>query len=601
MNFFSIFLSEIDFFGTHFHFYLNASKKFKTIYGGLLTILTIFIIIACIIFFGSNLFLKTNPTINQENVNEGYSIIDLKKEKVILAFRMENLDGEFVDFTNKIYPIIYYYSRNENSSTYRSSKTEEFLSYHICNESDYTDINLTQYYGKLFCIDMSNKNFGGYWDNPYIFYYEIRLYFCPNGETYSKSKNCTSMETLNKIFNLDDPMLFSLYYPVYYFDHNSLKQPLNKNYKNYFYYLNHKLQKNDRIYIKHYILYDDQGWMFVNKKKKSVWGVDDIKSDFSYFTEEQLTKENSSSLFYLMNIYMTPEKTYYSRFYTKIQDVMAEVGGLIGVFSSIIRIFCNFINSKFQKIKILDFLFDIYDDNRFNSNYFNKKFRKYDKNYIIVNKDISSCENINKNNYDNNKNNGTIVQMKNNESNDKINTLSLFSLCNINKNNRNSISDSLDSKTKSIKFERNKTKLFEKPLTLSVILRKDFQIYCQNNCKLYSDKKKMNEFFNKYYLVDWFYKESCEVLNYLDKSKLLIFIQNFILNQEQIKGLYLSRKICLSEIKEIKNMKNNINEKEFVKNMSKYFKNAKIENKFSKIDDFIYEIIDDNIKMKIEQ
>ena len=114
MNFFSIFLSEIDFFGTHFHFYLNASKKFKTIYGGLLTILTIFIIIACIIFFGSNLFLKTNPTINQENVNEGYSIIDLKKEKVILAFRMENLDGEFVDFTNKIYPIIYYYSRNEN-------------------------------------------------------------------------------------------------------------------------------------------------------------------------------------------------------------------------------------------------------------------------------------------------------------------------------------------------------------------------------------------------------------------------------------------------------------------------------------------------------
>ena len=298
---------------------------------------------------------------------------------------------------------------------------------------------------------------------------------------------------------------------------------------------------------------------------------------------------------------MTPEKTYYSRFYTKIQDVMAEVGGLIGVFSSIIRIFCNFINSKFQKIKILDFLFDIYDDNRFNSNYFNKKFRKYDKNYIIVNKDISSCENINKNNYDNNKNNGTIVQMKNNESNDKINTLSLFSLCNINKNNRNSISDSLDSKTKSIKFERNKTKLFEKPLTFSVILRKDFQIYCQNNCKLYSDKKKINEFFNKYYLVDWFYKESCEVLNYLDKSKLLIFIQNFILNQEQIKGLYLSRKICLSEIKEIKNMKNNINEKEFVKNMSKYFKNAKIENKFSKIDDFIYEIIDDKIKMNIEQ
>ena len=92
-------------------------------------------------------------------MNEGYSIIDLKKKKVILAFRMENLDGEFIDFSNKIYPIIYYYSRYENSTSYCSNKTEELLSYHIWNESDYTNINLTQYYGKLFYIDMNNKIF----------------------------------------------------------------------------------------------------------------------------------------------------------------------------------------------------------------------------------------------------------------------------------------------------------------------------------------------------------------------------------------------------------------------------------------------------------
>ena len=67
------------------------------------------------------------------------------------------------------------------------------------------------------------KFFGGY--NSYIFYYEIRLYFCPNGETYSKNnKNCTFMKTLNKIFNVDNPMFFSLYYPVYYFEHNSIKK-----------------------------------------------------------------------------------------------------------------------------------------------------------------------------------------------------------------------------------------------------------------------------------------------------------------------------------------------------------------------------------------
>ena len=79
------------------------------------------------------------------------------------------------------------------------------------------------------------------------------------------------------------------------------------------------------------------------------------KSDCSYFSEEQLTKENSSSLFYLINIYMTPVKTYYSSFYTNIQDVIDEIGGLIVIFSSVIRIFCNWINSGFQKFKYLIF------------------------------------------------------------------------------------------------------------------------------------------------------------------------------------------------------------------------------------------------------
>ena len=48
-----------------------------------------------------------------------------------------------------------------------------------------------------------------------------------------------------------------------------------------------------------------------------------------------------------MNVYMSSEKTYYKRYYTKIQDVIAEFGGLISVISSISKFFCDFINEKF--------------------------------------------------------------------------------------------------------------------------------------------------------------------------------------------------------------------------------------------------------------
>ena len=629
MNLFQFILTEIDFYGTNFHLFFNTKRRFKTLYGGILTLFTMFLIITCIIFFGSNLFQRKNPTIYQTNVNEGYSIIDLKKEKVIFAFRMENLDGKFEDFTNKIYPVIYYYSRPSNDSSYRSDyKTEEYLTYHICNESDYDEFNLSEHYGKLFCLDWGGKNFGGYWDNNYIFYFEIRLYFCSNGETYSiNNKNCTSMEDLEKLFNIDNPMLFSLYYPVYYFDHNSVKNPLSKKYKNYFYYLNHKLQKNDRIYIKNYILKDDQSWLFVNNKIKSVWGVDQITSDFSFSTEEQLTKENASSMFYLMNVYMTPDKTYYKRFYIKIQDVIAEVGGIIGVFSSITRIFCNFINGKLQKIQILEFLFDMKDWKYQYNDYYktnNDNSLKTKKNINLNNNNVSHFyfnHNSNSNNDIINYNDKefsdcskTIKKKKKiqtiEKSNNINNNISIFSnnsnLINKKHSRTMMINDSLEfikNPSQSIlplsQFNRNKTKLVEKPLTLGVILRKDFQIACKNCCSKFDANKNKNEFFKKYILLDWFYRESIETMNYLKRNKLILYLENFFLNEEQIRGLYFSRKISLNEVKDLKIKNNFINEKESIKRLLKYFNNIKLENKISRIDDFIYEILDDNLKVNI--
>jgi hypothetical protein len=65
---------------------------------------------------------------------------------------------------------------------------------------------------------------------------------------------------------------------------------------------------------------------FKIKKKKSVWGVNRIMSDFSYSSEEDLTKEGSSSLFYTLNIYIEEEIISFTRYYIKIQDVIAVVG-----------------------------------------------------------------------------------------------------------------------------------------------------------------------------------------------------------------------------------------------------------------------------------
>ena len=579
-------LIKCDAYGTNFHFYVNHHKKYKAIYGGILTILTIILLIISIIVFGSNFFLRKNPTITSSSVNNEYSIINLKKEKVLIAFRLEDLDGNFMDFTNKIYPMIYYYSRDidNNSLSYRSSDNGQYLSYHICNDSDYeNDFNLTQYYGHLFCIDWNNKNFGGYWDNNFLFYFEIRLYYCKDGKSYTKNNtNCTSLETLSKLFDLDNPMLFSLYYPIYDFNSNSFKNPLVKSYKNYFYYLSHKLQKNDRLFIKQYNLKDDRGWIYQKNNYTSVWGVQKIISDYSYYTEEELLKENSSSLFYTMNIYMTKESIFYSRFYIKIQEVIAIVGGLIGFCSSIIKIISNFINGKMIKVRIIDHLFDFdnyesqkkvtffknnknlnlentnesfdlnnnFDNNvKITANFMKKNTTNFSVNNIIFHDNIQK-------NVNNNIGKKTEINIKNNSYyDDNYLILNLKNKCSISFRNAYNLNGSLSyldikSHQKMKKFPTIKLKNLKnsniqyKKLSLCRILMLD--IFCIKTKIITNGNEKT--FNNIYFLLNWIYRESIEINNYLDLYKFLYFLKKFILNNEQNNGISHLKKLIVLKV-----------------------------------------------------
>ena len=570
-------LIKCDAYGTNFHFYVNHHKKYKAIYGGILTILTIILLIISIIVFGSNFFQRKNPTITSSSVNGEYSIINLKQEKLLIAFRLEDLDGNFMDFSNKIYPRIYYYSRDidNNTLSYRSTDNGQYLSYHICNDSDYEDdFNLTKHYGELFCIDWNNKQFGGYWDNNFLFYFEIRLYFCKNGKQYSKNNpNCTSLETLSNILNLNNPIYFSLFYPIYQFNPNSLKNPLIKTYKNYFYFLDHKLQKNDRLFIKQYYFYDDQGWLFQNFKKQSLWGVDRILSDYSYSSEEDLSKEGSSSLFYTMNIYMEEEIISYTRYYTKIQEVIAVVGGLSGFICTVFRIICNFINLNLLKIEIIESIFNFESNqlpfyNMKNHNNFDKYFNSYVSKFSVNDINLKNYDIDDKKKSENGKKNLSNFNKKSicedEEKNCSINSyqINVKNKKTISLKNSSDISDTLfieythnKNISPGIKYKhyKNKKKGYKK-LTLFKILYKDL-IDCL--CKNKKNKNNLNDktFDNIYLLLNWIYKEFVEIYNYFSIIKDLLFLINFLLKNEQKMGLLHSKKLNLSEISYFKEKK----------------------------------------------
>ena len=192
----SSFFKNIDLLGAKFHFYTNQNSSKRTILGGILTIFTILIFFLFCIIFGDNFFTRNKPsvTISTEN-NSQYEIFDLKKEKVLFSFRIEDYDGNYVNTSNILYFKIYYYSTEQDKNgKFRSIIHDEYLNYHVCNDSDYINRNLTENFGILYCPEFDGKKFGGYWDSPYLYYFEIQVYFCENGTQYSKNNSkCTSI------------------------------------------------------------------------------------------------------------------------------------------------------------------------------------------------------------------------------------------------------------------------------------------------------------------------------------------------------------------------------------------------------------------------
>ena len=276
------FLREIDILGIKFHFYSGKTLKKSTVFGGILTILLGILSMILFSIFGNNLFSRKNPSVTMSIENNlNYEYFDLSQEKILFAFRIEDYDAHFIDVSNILYFKIYYYTTEQaTNGEYHSIIKDEFLPYHICNDSDFPDVNLTKTYGKLYCPELGGKKFGGYWDSNNLYYFEIQVFFCE-----------------------DDPKFFALYYPLVEFNPLSYNEPLIRRYKNYYYCLSYRLQRNDDIFLKKTTMNDDKGWVFTKYHNYSLWGVDSFRTTYAYFSDEDLTKEGSSTKIYEINLY----------------------------------------------------------------------------------------------------------------------------------------------------------------------------------------------------------------------------------------------------------------------------------------------------------
>jgi hypothetical protein len=214
-------LTLFDIYGTKYHFLLQQKLIFKTWIGGIITLILSIMILICIYIFGKDFYHRRNPTYTFSTIVEGYKIINLTNEKIIIAFRLEDEYGDFYNSSIIVPKIFYYIAIPGKDGHTRSIYIEKYIPYRKCIDKDFEgNDNYVSLYGDLYCIEWEDIKFGGYWDNEYLYYFEIRLFYCKNGEDYSFNNSiCPSIEELNEYFN-SKAIYFSLYYSTIEFKVN---------------------------------------------------------------------------------------------------------------------------------------------------------------------------------------------------------------------------------------------------------------------------------------------------------------------------------------------------------------------------------------------
>ena len=614
-------LEQIDILGIKFHLYTGKNIKRRTPFGGILTILLVLLSILIFLIFGNNFFNRKNPTITMSIENNlKYDFLNFKKEQLLFAFRIEDYDAHFIDVTNILYFKIYYYiTEKGDNGEYHSKIRDDYLPYHICNDSDFPDINLTKTYGKLFCPEFGENKFGGYWDSPNLYYFEIQVFFCENGTHYtSNNKKCTSLNTLREFLNQDHPKFFAFYYPLIEFNPLSYDQPLIRRYKNLYYCLSYRLQRNDDIFLKKTILNDDKGWLFNSNKNITKWGVDSIISTYAYFSNEDLVKEGSSTKIYEINLYTTMDKNYYTRYYVKLQNVIAVTGSIINIFIYFFEAISHFVGENIQKLDFIKNTFD-YDDMKSKKIKIIKNYSHHGTDINLKNIHTHECNDI-QSKFDssvkktNHKKNVCSFNLDENKKENNNKTIKIFNLTN--KKNDNSINNHNNKINNQLSYEKSGENLILKiktdktftdnlhsyidkneELSLSYMIIENIKMNLIFCC---ISKKKLSKNFNtkNSNLYHWYYIYLIQSHRYLDMLKQFEFIKKLLLNYGQINSLFFLKKINLKNEDEKENLiaiKNNNVENAVIN----YFKNVIKNVNISKTDSFIFDNLSEKIKIKL--
>lgn len=458
-------LEIIDIFGRPFNFTINGQLKFKTLFGGFLSIIYLAACFCLTFVFAKDFFERTHPKVIDQLLElTEYPIRYVANDNFTVAWRIEDESGNVMNNVDDIlFPKTEYHNyklSNKNGASLFEKVKSEYIPSRKCEKISKT---LEHTFKKEFsvsqwnCLDFSDSNsqkMGGYWNTEFLHYLSFGLITCDeskeneeNFKNLSNKKKCASYEDLEKL--LEEEVYLSLLFPQTVVNYEDYEDPKKTIYINYHVRLNLGISAYDKCDFGETVLTDDKGYAIESPKTKSSIGFDECKSSFNLLDLKKFQKkeeEGISNEIYFSEFYLKKNIHFIKRFYMKIQEAAALMGGVQSSVFLILHFIARFFNDFQRNNMLIDLIFKFPIDEEENKRIYeelkriNANIRKNTTSLIEENLNLNN--NIIDDNLNEGKNDENICFKKPN--NQRIEVLKAINkkVKNIKKNLRNSQMDS---------------------------------------------------------------------------------------------------------------------------------------------------------------
>jgi hypothetical protein len=353
------FLNILDTTGVKPQFLLSGKKNYTTSLGGLISLLNLIILGLVIYAFGKNFFERTEPLMIQNLIYpERYPNYTLGLNlNFTYAVRLEDFDGNVINRSDLVYiDFIYYHYEIRNGQWVELNKKS--LDYELCNKNNFEKPELFDRQGlkTACCPNLKNLEVGGGWDETYIKYIRAFIRVCKEGEMNKKGEKCGKSSDFKHI--LKNRLFISNYYQEYFVDSDNYQNPMDIVFTNQYYMLDPLILKKSIYFFRKGTVTTDYGWILKDEESYSKFTFDDLVTDSISMSQ---LPESQQNIIGEVHLKFSKKQEKFVRTYTKIQNLAANVGGIIKIFYTV-----NIFIASFFTIHLMNFDFLNYLNNKCN-------------------------------------------------------------------------------------------------------------------------------------------------------------------------------------------------------------------------------------------